>query len=69
MRRRSGALGAVNRGGLSIEGPVENFTVAVRAVTPDALPGSLGRVAIAVKSQHTAQAAGLLRGRPRPRRS
>jgi 2-dehydropantoate 2-reductase len=54
---------AINRGGLSIEGPVQNFTVAVRAVTPDRLPGSLSRVAIATKSHHTAQAAQLLRGR------
>src|ERR1700683_5104856 len=57
---------AINRTGLAIEGPVENFTVAARAVTPDGLPGSLGRVAIAVKSHHTAQAAALLRGRLGP---
>jgi 2-dehydropantoate 2-reductase len=54
---------AINRGGLAIEGPVENFTVAARAVTPDGLPAELGRAAIAVKSHHTAQAAELLRGR------
>ena len=54
---------AINRGGLSIEGPVENFTVTTRAVTPDGLPDPLSRVAIAVKSHHTAQAAQLLRGR------
>ena len=59
----TGHVDAINRRGLSIEGPVENFTVAARAVTPDGLPGSLGRVAIAVKSHHTAQAAALLRGR------
>ena len=59
-------VGAINRRGLSIEGPVENFTVAARAVTPDGLPGSLGRVAIAVKSHHTAQAAALLPGRLDP---
>jgi 2-dehydropantoate 2-reductase len=62
----TGHVGAINRAGLSIEGPVENFTVAARAVTPDGLPGSLGRVAIAVKSHHTAQAAELLRGRLDP---
>ncbi len=56
-------VNAINRSGLSIEGPVENFTAAVRAVTPDGLPGSIGRAAIAVKSHHTAQAARLLRGR------
>jgi len=62
----TGHVDAINRRGLSIEGPVENFTVAARAVTPDGLPGSLGRVAIAVKSHHTAQAAELLRGRLDP---
>ena len=57
---------AINRAGLSIEGPVENFTVKVPAVTPGGLPGALGRVAIAVKSHHTEQAAGLLTGRLAP---
>ena len=31
-------VAAINSRGLSIEGPVEEFTVAVPAVTPDALP-------------------------------
>lgn len=62
----TGHVDAINRRGLSIEGPVENFTVAARAVTPDGLPGSLGRVAIAVKSHHTAQAGALLPGRLDP---
>jgi 2-dehydropantoate 2-reductase len=58
---------AINRDGLTIEGPVENFTVAATAVTPDGLPGSLSPVvAIAVKSHHTAAAAELLRGRLDP---
>jgi 2-dehydropantoate 2-reductase len=57
---------AINRAGLAIEGPVENFTVPARAVTPDGLPATLGRVAIAVKSHHTAGAADLLRGRLAP---
>ena len=35
-------------------------------MTPDGLPGSLGRVAIAVQSHHTGQAAELLRGRLSP---
>jgi 2-dehydropantoate 2-reductase len=59
-------VAAVNAHGLRIEGPVENFTVAVPAVTPDGLPPSLGRVAIAVKAHHTAAAAGALRGRLTP---
>ncbi|GAA4556836.1 amidase family protein [Planotetraspora kaengkrachanensis] len=57
---------AINRDGLSIEGPVENFTVTAHAVTPDDLPDRLDRVAIAVKSHHTEQAAELLRGRLAP---
>ncbi len=56
-------VAAINRNGLTIEGPVVNFTVAARAVTPDQLPPALRHVAIAVKSQHTAQAAEPLRGR------
>ena len=54
---------AINLNGLTIEGPVENFSVAARAVLPADLPHSLGRVAIAVKSHHTRAAAELLRGR------
>src|SRR5258708_2282471 len=57
---------AINSGGVTIEGPVENFTVAARAVSPENLPDRLERVAIAVKSHHTAQAAELLRGRLTP---
>ncbi|HEY1641901.1 MAG TPA: amidase family protein [Streptosporangiaceae bacterium] len=61
-----GHVDAINAGGLTIEGPVANFTVPARAVTPDGLPATLRRVAIAVKSHHTAQAAELLRGRLAP---
>jgi 2-dehydropantoate 2-reductase len=57
---------AINSGGLTIEGPVENFTVAARAVSPEDLPDRLERVAIAVKSHHTVQAAELLRDRLAP---
>jgi 2-dehydropantoate 2-reductase len=57
---------AINRRGLTIEGPVENFTVRATAVLPDDLPASLPRAAIAVKSHHTAAAAELLRGRLDP---
>ena len=57
---------AINSDGLTIEGPVENFTVSARAVTPDQLPDTLDRVAIAVKSHHTAAAAELLRERLAP---
>jgi 2-dehydropantoate 2-reductase len=54
---------AINRRGLSICGPVENFTVQARAVLPDDLPAVLPRAAVATKSHHTAAAAELLRGR------
>ena len=57
---------AINRDGLTIEGPVASFTVRVRAITPDHLPERLDRVGIAVKSHHTRQAAELLRGRLSP---
>jgi len=57
---------AINRRGLSICGPVENFTVQARAVLPDGLPAQLTRAAVAVKSHHTPAAAELLRGRLAP---
>jgi 2-dehydropantoate 2-reductase len=57
---------AINRDGLTIEGPVGNFTVRLPAVTPDQLPARLDKVGIAVKSHHTQQAAELLRGRLAP---
>jgi 2-dehydropantoate 2-reductase len=56
----------INQRGLTICGPVENFTVQARAVLPDALPPKLTRAAVAVKSHHTAAAAELLRGRLDP---
>ncbi len=59
-------VAAINERGLTITGPVENFTVPARAVLPDDLPASLPRAAIAVKSHHTAAAAELLRGRLDP---
>ncbi|HEX5407182.1 MAG TPA: amidase family protein [Pseudonocardiaceae bacterium] len=57
---------AINSDGLTIEGPVENFTVSAPAVLPADLPDQLDRVAIAVKSHHTSTAAELLRGRLAP---
>jgi 2-dehydropantoate 2-reductase len=50
-------VAAINADGLRIEGPVEELTVAATAVTPDALPGGLGAVLLAVKAHHTAAAA------------
>ncbi|WP_421851398.1 ketopantoate reductase family protein [Oricola sp.] len=39
--------------GIGIEGPVNAFTVPVRATTPDVLEGRFARILLAVKSQHT----------------
>jgi 2-dehydropantoate 2-reductase len=57
---------AINQHGLTIEGPVANFTVSATAVLPADLPARLDRVAIAVKSHHTAVAAEALRDRLTP---
>ncbi len=46
---------AMNARGLTLEG-FEEFTVPVRALTPDELEGPLETVVLAVKSQHTADA-------------
>ena len=59
-------VAAINERGLTITGPVENFTVPARAVLPGDLPASLPRAAVAVKSHHTAAAAELLKGRLDP---
>ena len=49
-------VAAINRDGLCIEGPVEQFRVRPAAVTPDRLPQHLGAVLLAVKAHHTAEA-------------
>jgi 2-dehydropantoate 2-reductase len=59
-------VAAIREHGLSIEGPVEEFTVAVPAVTPDELPDRIDRAIVAVKSHHTPAAAELLRDRLAP---
>jgi 2-dehydropantoate 2-reductase len=57
-------VAAVRERGLQIIGPVEQFTVHAPAVTPEDLPQHLsGVVLVAVKTQHTAAVAELLRGR------
>jgi 2-dehydropantoate 2-reductase len=50
-------VAAINERGLTIEGPLEQFTVEMPAVMPDDLPAGLGAVLLAVKHQHTAAAA------------
>lgn len=59
-------VAAIRRDGLHIEGPVEEFTVRIPAITPDELPDTIERAIVAVKSLHTAAAAELLRDRLAP---
>ncbi len=59
-------VAAIQRDGLRIEGPVEEFTVRVPAITPDELPDTIDRAIVAVKSLHSASAAELLRHRLSP---
>ncbi|MBF9232904.1 ketopantoate reductase family protein [Microvirga alba] len=47
---------AMNRDGLAIEGPVETFTQAVRATTPEGVKGQFKRIILAVKAHHTRDA-------------
>jgi 2-dehydropantoate 2-reductase len=49
-------VAALNATGLKITGPIEEFSVAVRAVTPDQVKGPLRHVLLAVKGQHSAAA-------------
>jgi 2-dehydropantoate 2-reductase len=50
-------VAALNANGLKITGPIEEFSVSVRAVTPDHVKGRLRRVLLAVKGQHSTAAA------------
>jgi len=57
---------AIRSRGLIIEGPVNEFTVAARAVTPAELDDRIEQAIVAVKSLHTRAAAELLRDRLAP---
>jgi 2-dehydropantoate 2-reductase len=59
-------VAAIQRDGLHIEGPVNDFTVKIRAITPAELPDTIEHAIVAVKSLHTASAAALLRDRLTP---
>jgi 2-dehydropantoate 2-reductase len=59
-------VAAIRERGLALEGPVEELTVRVDAVTPDELPAELGAVLLAVKAQHTAAALEPVRERLAP---
>jgi 2-dehydropantoate 2-reductase len=50
-------VAAMNATGLAIEGPVEEFRQAVRAVLPAQVTGRYRRVVLAVKAHHTEEAA------------
>nr|WP_090673336.1 2-dehydropantoate 2-reductase [Aureimonas jatrophae] len=51
---------AMNRDGLLIEGPVEEFRQSVRAALPAEVEGRFRRVILAVKAHHTPNALGML---------
>jgi 2-dehydropantoate 2-reductase len=57
---------AIKKNGLRIEGPVNEFTVNIPAITPDELPDTIDHAIVAVKSLHSASAAALLRDRLSP---
>ena len=59
-------IAAIRERGLIIEGPVNEFTVAAHAITPDELPARIEHAIVAVKSLHTRAAAELLRSRLAP---
>ena len=43
----------MNRDGLTIEGPIDQFNVKVRALTPDQVQGTFSRILLCVKAHHT----------------
>jgi 2-dehydropantoate 2-reductase len=60
-------VAAIAGTGLTISGPVEQFTIRAAACTPDGLPARIDRtVLLAVKAQHTPAAAALLHDRLAP---
>jgi 2-dehydropantoate 2-reductase len=54
-------VAAINERGLTIEGPIEEFTQDLPSVTPDRLQGCYQRSLLCVKAQHTAVAAAAMR--------
>ena len=49
-------VAAINAKGLTITGPIAQFTVHAPAFTPDAVPGVWDRIFLCVKAQHTEDA-------------
>lgn len=54
-------VAAMNRDGLVIEGPIEQFTVKARAALTGEVKGQFRRVVLAVKAHHTAAATAALK--------
>jgi 2-dehydropantoate 2-reductase len=54
-------VAAINERGLTIEGPIEEFTQITPSFTPDRLQGCYRRTFLCVKAQHTALAAAAMR--------
>ena len=54
-------VAAMRQDGLTIEGPIEAFTVPVAAASPSEIAGQFERVLLCVKAHHTEQAAHMLR--------
>lgn len=46
-------VAAINRAGLAIEGPIDNFSVTGRAFLPDEVTGRFERIFLCVKAHHT----------------
>lgn len=53
-------VAAINAGGLAIEGPIDNFVAKGRAFLPSDVKGRFSRIVLAVKAQHTKEAAAAL---------
>jgi 2-dehydropantoate 2-reductase len=53
-------VAAMKHGGLKITGPIAEFATPVRAAMPEEVRGPIRRVMLAVKSQHTSAAAGMI---------
>ncbi len=49
-------VAAMNRDGLRITGPIENFSIRVPSFTPDTVIGTWKHIFLAVKAHHTAEA-------------
>jgi len=58
--RAADHVATINRGGLRITGPVDEFTVTVPAFTPESVTGEYPAILLCVKAHHTAEATRML---------